>query len=203
MANPVAPFGFQPYKHGGGGTLGRTNEYTIADAYNTNIFTGDLVKEVADGSIELAGEGEAFVGVFAGVWYTATDGSVVFKRYWPASTSVKAGTEIRATVFDDPNQLFLVQATATINEADKGQLADMDNASAGSTLTGTSGQAIVTGAAEGGFRIIDVLHDRHAYPVRLANGNQGFAQEGANAYVVVMPLEHQRSNATGAAGTEV
>lgn len=200
MANPDAPFGFMPWKHGGGGVGGRTNEYTLATAYGTSIFYGDLVKEVADGSIELAGEGEAFVGVFAGVNWIGADGSVHFSKMWTASTAEQSGTEIKALVFDDPNQLFLVQATGTIAEADKGQLADMDNAQAGNTTTGVSGQAIVTGGSEGGFRIVDVLHNRHKYPIRLANGNQGFAQAGANAYCVVQPLEHQRGNS---ASTEV
>lgn len=190
MANPDAPFGFMPYKHGNGGTGGRTNEYTLATAYGTNIFQGDLVKKAADGSIQLAGEGEEFVGVFWGVTWIATDGSVKYSNHWTASTAEKSGTEIRATVFDDPGQLFLVQATGTINEADKGQLADMDNAQAGDATTGKSGQAIVTGGSEGGFVIVDVLHDRHQFPIRLANGNQGIAQEGANAYCVVRPVEH-------------
>lgn len=197
MANPDAPFGFKPYRHQNSGTPVRTNRYFIASEYASNIFSGDLVKQVADGSIELAGEGDVFVGVFAGVEYTATDGSIVFKRYWPASTAVKSGTNVTALVYDDPDTLFLVQATGTIAVADIGQLADMDNAQAGSTTTGQSGQAIVTGGAEGGFRIVDVLDTWHKYPIRNAAGNQDFAAAGANAYVVVRPLEH--AHASGAA----
>lgn len=192
MANPDAPFGFKPYKHAAGGTIGRTNEYTLATAYASDIFQGDLVKLAADGSIAVAGEGEEFVGVFAGVKWISTDGSINYSNNWVASTAEKSGTEITALVYDDPHQLFLVQATGTITEADKGQLADMDTAQAGNATTGISGQAIVTGSTEGGFQIVDVLDDRHQYPVRLANGNQGIAQAGANAYCVVLPVEHAR-----------
>ena len=190
MANDTSKFGFKPWKSIGG-TAGRTNEYTLATAYGTAIFQGDLVTMLADGSIGVAAEGGEFCGVFAGVRWIGTDGSVNYSNNWVASTAEKSGTEIVALVYDDPHQLFLVRATATISEADKGQLADMDDATAGNATSGISGQAIVTGGAEGGFQIVDVLHNRHKYPVRLANGNQGFAQEGLNSYVVVRPLEHQ------------
>jgi len=196
MANSSSTFGFKPWK-AIGGTIGRTNEYTLATAYGTAIFQGDLVVALADGSIGTAAEGGDFVGVFAGVRWIGTDGSVNYSNNWVASTAEKSGTEIVALVYDDPNQLFLVKATATISEADKGQLADMDDAVAGNATTGLSGQAIVTGGAEGGFRIVDVLHDRHKYPVRLADGNQGFAQEGLNAYCVVLPIEHQLGDSKG------
>lgn len=200
MANPYAPFGFRPWKHGNGGTGGRLTEYTLATAYGTSIFEGDLVKAVADGSIELAGEGDAYIGVFAGVKWVGSDGSVNFSNHWTASTAEKSGTTIKALVFDDPNQLFLVQATSSITAADKGQLADMDNAQAGSATTGKSGQAIVTGGAEGGFRIVDVLDARHQYPIRNAAGNPDIATAGANAYCVVRCIEHQNG---GSVATEV
>jgi len=200
MANPDAPFGFKPWKHGAGGMPGRTNEYLIASAYATSIFYGDLVKQVADGTIELAGEGDAFIGIFLGCNYTAADGSVVFSQMWTASTATKTGTLRKAIVADDPNMHYLCQATATIALADIGQLADMDNAQAGSSTTKISGQAIVIGGAEGGFRVVDVLDVQHGYPIRNAAGNPDFALPGANAYCVVKPLEHQLG---GSAGTEV
>lgn len=194
MANPDAPFGFKIYKHGSGGVATRTNRYRIVTDYNTAIFQGDLVTQAADGTIAVAAEGGVYVGIFAGVQYTATDGSVVYKNNWVASTATKSGTAINALVYDDPNALYLVQATGTIAVADIGQFADMDNAQAGNATTGISGQAIVTGGAEGGFRIVDVLDTWHQYPVRNAAGNPDFAVAGANAYVVVRPLEHQLSS---------
>lgn len=200
MANPDAPFGFKPWKANGGGVGGRTNEYTLATAYGTTIYQYDLVKQVADGSIELAGEGDAYCGSFAGVRWIGSDGSVNFSNKWTASTAEKSGTTITALVFDDPNQLFLVQATGTIAAADVGQLADMDNAQAGNATLGTSGQAIVTGGAEGGFRIRKVLGARDMYPIRNAAGNQDIATPGANAYCVVQCVEHQFG---GSVATEV
>ncbi len=201
MANPDAPFGFKIYKDGGGGTVGRTNRHPIASAYSTSIFYGDLVAKTTDGTIILASEGGVFVGIFAGVEYVASDGSQKFAKMWTASTATKSGTEINALVYDDPNALYLVQATGTIAVADIGQLADMDDAQAGDTTTGISGQAIVTGGSEGGFRIVDVLDAWHKYPIRNAAGNPDFAAAGANAYCVVKPLEHQYGGPTAQAET--
>lgn len=200
MANPDAPFGFRPWKHKSGGTGGRTNEYPILADYGTAIFQHDLVTQTDAGDVAVAGEGGVVIGSFAGVRYTAPDGSVVFKNNWVASTATKSGTPIIALVYDDPDQLFLVQATNSIAAADVGQLADMDNAQAGNATTGVSGQAIVTGGSEGGFRIVDVLGTRHQYPIRNAAGNPDFAAPGANAYCVVAPIEHQLG---GSIGTEI
>ncbi len=193
MANPDAPFGFRPYRHVNGGTPVRAERHFIASGYDTNIFSGDLVTKIADGSIELAAEGGVFVGVFGGVEYVTPQGEQKFSRYWPADTTIKSGTTANAIVYDAYDTLFLVQATGTVATADIGQFADMDTAQAGSTSTGQSGQAIVTGSTEGGFRIVDVLDTWHKYPVRNAAGNQDFAAAGANAYVVVRALEHQYS----------
>jgi hypothetical protein len=200
MANADAPFGFRVWKHASGGTPSRTNEYTIVAAYNAAIYQGDLVTQAADGTIAVASEGGVIIGIFKGVRYTATDGSVVFKNNWVASTATKSGTLIYAIVQDDPNAIYLTQATGTIAWSAIGQLADMDNAATGSATTGISAQAIVTGGSEDTFRIVDVLDVQHGYPVRNAAGNQDIAVPGANAYVLVKPIKHQLG---GSQGTEI
>ena len=107
MANADTPRGFWPIRHLSGGTI-RANKYTIASAYATNIFPGDVVKLVAGGGIEAAAAGNRLLGVFQGVKYTAADGSQVYAKYWPAST---VATDIEATVYDDPNILFGAQSS--------------------------------------------------------------------------------------------
>ena len=43
-------------------------------------------------------------------FYTATDGTPTFKNYYPASTTALGSGDIEAYIYDDPNQLFVVQA---------------------------------------------------------------------------------------------
>ena len=76
MANVDAPFGFRPVRTLGGQPYsgGRT-EYAIASAYNTNIFTGDLVELHTDGTITVGAAAQTnIVGVFDGCYYVNSDG---------------------------------------------------------------------------------------------------------------------------------
>lgn len=141
MANLDGPFGLVPYKSLHGGPVTPANEYAIASGYSSNIFTGDPVKLVAGGGIEVAAAGDAGItGVFAGVEYTDTDGNVVFKKYWPASTATLNSEDAKASVYDDPDLLYLVQADddgTALTKADIGQNADL-LAGTGSTTFGQS-----------------------------------------------------------------
>src|SRR4051812_7421763 len=126
MANPDASFGFRPWKTGGGGIGGRLNTYTLASAYGTNLFYGDTVKTTGTGLGGKANIGistsntDQICGIFAGVKYTAADGSFVFKKNWVASTAEKTGTLIEALVWDDPAQLFVAQCDGTTVQTDIG-----------------------------------------------------------------------------------
>ena len=201
MANPNAPFGFRPWNQGSGGTPGRLNEYTLSTAYNTSLFDGDLVKTDGSGNLNIAAAGNQVVGVFHGVRYTASDGSFVFKKNWIASTPEKAGTVITALVYDDPQQLYVVQSVGSMTAADIGQFCDVDTSVAGSAATGTSGQqASATGGSETTFKIVDVIQARDGMPCRNAAGNPDFFASGTNALVVVRAVKHEHN---GIAVTEV
>lgn len=135
-------YGLQPVYHLTGGTI-RPRGYTIATGYGTSIFNGDLVELHTDGTLNQAAAAAAnLVGVFKGVEYTALDGSVVFSKYWPASTSA---TNIKAYVFDDPDIVFRVQAdqvgTALTRALAVGECCDIVVGS-GNTSTGTSGMYV-------------------------------------------------------------
>ena len=87
MANVDAAFGFVPIRHMSGNAP-RTNKYTIASGLAENIFTGDLVILINTGLLTPHTATETNnIGVFAGVSYTASDGSYVYSEYWPSGTT--------------------------------------------------------------------------------------------------------------------
>ena len=136
MANVDAAFGLTPIRHLSGNGYSRANKYTIASGLAENIFTGDAVIIIADGVLTPHTAGEVNnIGVFAGVSYTASDGSFVYSQYWPSGT---VATDIIAYVYDDPYTVFKVQSAGTTAQTNIGNCADLV-AGAGSTLTGQSG----------------------------------------------------------------
>ena len=135
MANVDSPFGFVPSRHMSGSPI-RTNKYTITSGLAENIFNGDLVILTADGVITPhTAEETNNIGVFAGVSYTASDGSYKYSEYWPSGTT---GTNIIAYVYDDPYIIYKVQSDGSPAQTDLGACADVV-ADAGSTTTGQSG----------------------------------------------------------------
>lgn len=131
-------YGFVPVKHASGGTI-RPNEYSIAAAYTTNIFSGDPVALVDGGTIQqgAASSGTGLVGVFYGVSYKKSTGEYVYSRFWDTPTGA---TEIKAYVYDDPNIIYKVESdqdTTPIAAATVGSNVDFA-AGTGSTVTGQS-----------------------------------------------------------------
>ena len=136
MANVDAAFGLTPIRHLSGNGYSRANKYTITSGLSENIFTGDLVIITADGVITPHTATEANnIGVFAGVSYTASDGSYVYAQYFPSGTTA---TNIVAYVYDDPYTVFKVQSAGTPAQTNIGNCAEVV-AGAGSTTTGQSG----------------------------------------------------------------
>ena len=135
MANVDAAFGFVPVRHMSG-NIPRANQYTIASGLAENIFSGELCIIDANGQITPHTATEVNnIGVFAGVSYTASDGSYVYSQYFPTGTSA---TNIIAYIYDDPYIVYKVQSAATPAQTNVGNCADVV-AGAGSTLTGQSG----------------------------------------------------------------
>lgn len=142
MANTNASFGMRPVRHNSGGVV-RLGEYAIATGLASNIFRGDpVVLTNTTNQIDVATAGARLIGVFWGCEYTATDGEQIFRSYWPTGTTVKSGTTVKAWVYDDPETVFEVQCSGAYTDADIGAVADVTMATAGSTLTGTSGAAL-------------------------------------------------------------
>jgi len=200
MAYPTvsAPYGLKPVNLIGGQVFaGSTRQMEIASGYATNIFYGDLVKRISDGTItkDTGTTTATPVGVFLGVSFTnASTGQIQQQQYYPASTSIKSGTKIFAVVADDPDTLFqvaVVSGTTVISGV--GITAIGENATlvqnAGSTTTGDSKVALLDSTATTStlpIRIIDVVRDTataaDVFPEVIVKINFGM---------------HQYNNATG------
>jgi hypothetical protein len=171
MAYPTvsAPYGLKPINLIGGQVFaGATRQIPIASGYAANIFYGDVVKLINDGTLQKdTGTTTATpVGVFLGCQYTdPTLGYVVQKQYFPTGT---VASDIVAFVADDPDQLFkvaLVSGTTVI--AGYGRTIVGNNVplvqNAGSTATGNSAVAVNGASANTTIslplRIIDVVPD--------------------------------------------
>ena len=124
MANVDAANGFTPLRHLTGGVI-RPNEYPIASAYAANIAAGDLVTLHTDGTVIRGTTGGVALGVFYGVEYIATDGSVKFKKVWDNGTVTNASANAKAYVYDDPNITYRIQCNGTFAAANVGELANV------------------------------------------------------------------------------
>ena len=200
MAYPTvsAPYGLKPVNLIGGQVFaGQTRMMEIASGYATNIFYGDLVKRISDGTIEKdAGTTTATPsGIFLGVQFTnGSTGQLQQQQFYPASQAIKSGTKIFAFVADDPDTLFqvaVVSGTTVISGV--GITSIGNNATlvqnAGSTTTGNSAVAILDSTATTNtlpIRIIDVVRD-----------TETTANNFPEVIVKINATMHQYNNATG------
>ena len=173
MAYPTvsAPYGLKPINLIGGQVFaGATRLMQIASGYATSIFYGDLVKRISDGTIEKdAGTATATpCGVFLGVSFTnSSTGQIQQQQFYPASQSIKSGTQIFAVVADDPDTLFQVAVVSGTTVITGVGISAIGNNSelvqnAGSATTGNSAVAILAATATTNtlpIRIIDVVRD--------------------------------------------
>jgi len=126
MANADTPNGFVPKRHLTGGVI-RANEYLIANGKAANFFSGDIVDLGSDGFLDTFANNEKAIGVFYGVEYVdATTGDVRFLKKWASGTTVKANTDVKAYVYDDPMITYTVQAgNGSIAQANIGETANV------------------------------------------------------------------------------
>jgi hypothetical protein len=139
MANVDKAFGLNPYKGtSAGSSVQIVNKYNISPSgYGTSIYQGDITI-FAGGYINTAAASSAnIVGALSHVYYVATDGTPTFKNYYPASTTALGSGAIEAYIYDDPNQLFVVQADGASAVTCIGRNADTDGIG-GSTTTGVA-----------------------------------------------------------------
>ena len=140
-----APQGLQPVrKLDGSAWTSSLNSYQIVTTYASSMFTGDPVTIGSDGYLARGVAGSAIVGVFMGVKYTDSTGTVKFMPYWPGNPGVQTGSTVEALVLDDPNLVFSIQETngsgaagTPLALADRGLNANFLY-TAGNTATGQS-----------------------------------------------------------------
>ncbi len=163
MSATSAPFGFRPSYHNSGQI--RAKAYTLATGTAVNIFSGDPVKLVDAGVIQLGTsdgtrtgtvDGISLLGIFAGCEYTDATGKPTVSNFWPTGT---AATNITAWVYDDPETLFDVEydnpsAGTTVQTAVGEECDWTPTAPGGSTSTGLSATSLtVIQATSGQFQI--------------------------------------------------
>ena len=180
MSSTSAPYGFRPSFHNSGQV--RPKAYTIASTYAASIYSGDSVKLVTAGTIQLGSsdgtrtgttDGISLLGIFAGVEYTDSTGKPTIAPFWTGGTT---GTNVVAWVYDDPETIYDVQfanagtaGTDSVQVAVGGECDWRVVSPGGSTATGisstyltaevaTSGQFQITGSA---YLITDSLTDAY------------------------------------------
>jgi len=117
MANINVAFGMRPLsKNGANYNSTGTTEYRIAAGNTNRIYQGMPVIPTAAGVIDdlqaAAGGTVSILGVFYGCEYvSSTNGEVIFSNNWPGS-GADTNHPVKAFVYDDPNQLFVIAADA-------------------------------------------------------------------------------------------
>ncbi len=147
MANNDAPFGLRYVRNVQGkyNNAGQSRyRLTTSDTTNTTkVYQGDIVTQNTGGivtRIARADGGSAtsdiIVGVFNGCFYTdPTTSKPTWSNYWPGN----AATDAIAFIYDDPFDVFEVQADAAFPVADLfGNFDIVDNSGTGSTTSGIS-----------------------------------------------------------------
>ena len=193
MANVDKAFGLNPYKgNSAGSSVQIVNTYLInPSGYGTSIYQGDITI-FASGYINTAAASSAnIVGAFSHCYYVASDGTPTFKNYYPASTTALGSGKIEAYIYDDPNQLFVVQADGASAQTCIGRNADTDGIG-GSTTTGVATRELdsstINTTAALQLKIVSVVQDD-------VNGDL----TADNANLVVLINEHYMRGAV--AGT--
>lgn len=115
MANSNTPFGFQQYS--GTGSAPTYEQVPVVIGYNTtNIFYGDPVEPVNDGTVA-QGDGTTaaagIAGIFVGCKYlSVSQKRTVWSNFYPGGTDPASGT-IEGYIINDPNAKFVVQSDGT------------------------------------------------------------------------------------------
>jgi hypothetical protein len=163
QANVNFPFGLKPLKNPSGTVrINSYSDYTIANAYNTAIPYGAVVSKSGSGTDLIAGANStaAKVGVFLGCSYQDTVGNFIWSKNWVASTATLNSVGAKASVADDPKQVFLARMSLALVAADIGQFAGMVVGAANGLGISTSAvdSADITGTADV-FKILELYND--------------------------------------------
>lgn len=169
MSSTASPYGLVPYDLVGGAPLGTIREFTLTSNSATGYFYGDIVN-MAAGVLTPIGttptttrDGNTPVGIFVGCSYTPAGGGLpVSGQYLPANAITGGATNVTAYVVDNPDVRFKIQATGSVAYTDIGKNAALSFSTAGSTVTGNSGAALLASSINTtntlAVRIIDIVN---------------------------------------------
>jgi len=192
MANAETAFGLRPVGLAGSGVNSTgVTEYEIASNNTNAIYQYSLVTPAAAGVIDQAGDTAggttAALGVLMGIQYhDSVQKKPVWLNYWPGSGSVSVDTNypVKAYVADNPDQLFVVAADATLTNratALAGVFANANlgtSARTGSTDTGRSNSQLsvssIATTATLPLRIVGLVDD---------DANNDYSAAGAHLLV--------------------
>lgn len=142
-------YGLRPVQGDGTGygyNTGGFSEFKVADGYTGNIFAGDFVELLTDGTVQrqntTTGESPIIatptLGVTIGCRYVAANGTPTWAQYYAGSSD---NTEIFLFVTSGPKQIYMIQGDEVMDQTDIGAtfLVAGFAAASGSTTTGNSG----------------------------------------------------------------
>jgi hypothetical protein len=123
------------------------------------IFQGSPVQaELSGGTVQVlgnaTGDTKQILGVFAGCEYVDnTTKKLKFSNTWPGSGSADTNHDIKAFIYDNPMQRYIICSDGTNTDratakADVFKTAEIENATSGSTTTGISTAQIDISTAE-------------------------------------------------------
>jgi hypothetical protein len=192
MANQETAFGLRPVGLVGSGVNSTgVTQYEIASNNANAIYQYSLVTPAAGGVIDQAGATDGGtsqnLGVLMGIEYQdSVQKKPVWLNYWPGSGSVSVDTNypIKAFVADNPDQLFVVAADATLTNRATALATVFANANlgtsarTGSTATGRSNSQVdvdsIATTATLPLRIVGLVDD---------DANNDYASAGAHLLV--------------------
>lgn len=159
MSATLAPFGLRCVFHPSGEPRIESLNAGIVSGYGTGIFTGTPVKRDVNGTIIPTAVGaDTAIGVFCGCQFTSLGRRFVLP-FWPAGQTYDVGSMIAQYQTLDPNSIWEGQANGPVPMTANWEGINLVDASAGSTYTGLSSQALnatVTGATAATFQIVNI-----------------------------------------------
>ena len=196
MANSNAPFGLRPVRRLDGAAANyQAQAFQIAYGNSNSIGTGDLVKLLTTGYIDVAGAADTpCLGVFVGCeYYDHIQKKKVFMPAWLAPTLLST-TVVTAYVIVDTQMIFEVQSSAAnVTVASIGSTAKITGNGNPNTSSGMSILALDSGT----------LADTTAtYPIMVVGLSNKVGNDNAstfNTVEVVLNATNFKAGVTGLA----
>ena len=202
MAATASPYGLKPINLVGGQAFngGSPREYSVI-ADTTAFFLGDMISVSSAGLLArvttspTAGTTAGIIGVCAGVRYVVPGTKQsLWGQYLPANANTAGYTEVYVYVWDDPDQIYQIQGSATLGTFNSGTASSGwrgaigKNAAIGNTtaptntnpgisavnlVVGSNGAGLTTGTTA--LRVLDFVRgtELDTYPEFIVKFNQG------------------------------